>query len=174
MLDFRVGSNWLILCLLNFEGCQLWHQLSQKFLHQFQKFLCPLCCKFSEFSKASPLHYILMILKEVMTKNQKIKKSEDMPISANPEIQPFFRVKFFNFFFIPMPKEYQSEKSPIFDSQKSPKTLRKLHIMSQLYAAKVCQLFCNTRQIYPSFKVSRYLFYCFNLIFVYELAISDI
>ena len=44
-----------------------------------------------------------------------------------------------------MPKEYQSEKSPIFDSQKSPKTLRKLHIMSQLYAAKVCQLFCNTR-----------------------------
>ena len=46
-----------------------------------------------------------------------------------------------------MPKEYQSEKSPIFDSQKSPKTLRKLHIMSQLYAAKVCQLFCNTRYL---------------------------
>ena len=46
-----------------------------------------------------------------------------------------------------MPKEYQSEKSPIFDSQKSPKTLRKLHLMSQLYAAKVCQLFCNTRYI---------------------------
>ena len=80
MLYFRVGSNWLILCLLNFEGCQLWHQLSQTFLHQFKKILCPLCCKFSEFSKASPLHYILMILKEVMTKNQKIKKSENMPI----------------------------------------------------------------------------------------------
>ena len=31
-----------------------------------------------------------------------------------------------------MPKEYQSEKSPIFDSQKSPKTLRKLYIMSHL------------------------------------------
>ena len=42
-------------------------------------------------------------------------------------------------------KEYQSEKSPIFDSQKSTKTTRKLHRMSQLYAAKVCQLFCNTR-----------------------------
>ena len=40
---------------------------------------------------------------------------------------------------------YQSEKSPIFDSQKSTKTTRKLHIMSQLYAVKVCQLFCNTR-----------------------------
>ena len=47
--------------------------------------------------------------------------------------------------FIFKAKEYQSEKSPIFDSQKSPKTQRKLHIMSQLYAAKVCQLFCNTR-----------------------------
>ena len=46
-----------------------------------------------------------------------------------------------------MPKEYQSEKSPIFDSHKSQKTLRKLHIMSQVYAAKVCQLFCNTRYI---------------------------
>ena len=37
-----------------------------------------------------------------------------------------------------MPKEYQSEKSPIFDSHKSPKTLRKLHIMSQLYAYNRC------------------------------------
>ena len=80
MLDFRVGSNWLILCLLNFEGCQLWHQLSQTFLHQFQKFLCPSCCKFPKFSKASPTFYILMILKEGMAKNQKIKKLEKLPI----------------------------------------------------------------------------------------------
>merc|ERR1711884_241580 len=57
----------------------------------------------------------------------------------------FFRVKFFNFFFIHMPKEYQSEKSPIFDSHKSPKTQRKLHIMSQLYASEVYKMFCNTR-----------------------------
>ena len=78
-----------------------------------------------------------MILKEGMAKNQKIKKSENLPIWANPEIQPFFRVKFLNFFFIHLPKEYQSEKSPIFDSQKSSKTQRKLHIMSQLYAFKV-------------------------------------
>ena len=49
--------------------------------------------------------------------------------------------------FIFKAKEYQSEKSPIFDSQKSTKTTRKLHIMSQLYAAKVCQLFCNTRYL---------------------------
>ena len=101
-LDFRVGSNWLILWLLNFEGCQLWHQLSQTFLHQFHQFLCQSCCNFPEFSKASPTFYILMILKEGMAKNQKIKKSENLPISANSDIQPFFRVKFFNFFKIHM------------------------------------------------------------------------
>ena len=49
--------------------------------------------------------------------------------------------------FIFKAKEYQSEKSPIIDSQKSTKTTRKLHIMSPLYAAKVCQLFCNTRYV---------------------------
>ena len=54
--------------------------------------------------------------------------------------------------FIFKAKEYQSEKSPMFDSQKSTKTTRKLHIMSQLYAAKVCQLFCNTR--YFKFKLN--------------------
>ena len=50
--------------------------------------------------------------------------------------------------FIFKANEYQSEKSPIFDSQKNTKTTRKLHIMSQLYGAKVCQLFCNTRYYY--------------------------
>ena len=38
-----------------------------------------------------------------------------------------------------MPKEYQSEKSPIFDSQKSPITQRKLHIMSQF---TICFTIC--------------------------------
>ena len=47
-----------------------------------------------------------------------------------------------------MSKEYQSEKSPIFDSHKSPKTQRKLHIMFQLYASEVYQMFCNTRYVY--------------------------
>ena len=44
-----------------------------------------------------------------------------------------------------MAKEYQSEKSPIFDSQKSKKTRRKLLKMSHLKAHKVYQMFCNTR-----------------------------
>ena len=75
-LDFRVGSNWLILWLLNFEGCQLWHKLSQAFLHQFFQFMCSSCCKIPEFSKTPPTSYIWMNLKEVVTKNQKNKKSE--------------------------------------------------------------------------------------------------
>ena len=86
MLYFGVGSNWLIFCLLNFGGCKLWQQLSQTFLLQFQNFLCPFSWKFPEFSKASPTFYILMILKEVMAKNQNLKKSENMPIEAYPEI----------------------------------------------------------------------------------------
>ena len=44
-----------------------------------------------------------------------------------------------------MAKEYQSEKSPIFDSQKSKKTRRKLLKMSHIKAYKVDQTFCNTR-----------------------------
>ena len=32
--DFRGGSKWLNYYRLNFEGCQLWIQLSQIFLHQ--------------------------------------------------------------------------------------------------------------------------------------------
>ena len=101
MLDFRVGSNWLILCLLNFESCQLWHQLSETFLHHFLKFFCQLCWKIPEFSKTPPTSYIWMNLKEVVTKNQKNKKSEKMPIWANPEMLSFFRVTFFNFFLHP-------------------------------------------------------------------------
>ena len=54
-----------------------------------------------------------MNLKEVVTKNQKNKKSEKCQFAwANPEM-----LSFFNFFL----QEYQSEKSPIFDSQGSTK-----------------------------------------------------
>ena len=76
----------------------------------------------------------------------KIQQARNEPILANPEIQHFFRIIFSKNMFIFKAKEYQSEKLPIFDSQKSTKTTRKLHIMTLLYAAKVCQLFCNTRQ----------------------------
>ena len=47
-----------------------------------------------------------------------------------------------------MAKEYQSEKSPIFDSQKSKKTRRKLLKMSHIKAYKLDQMFCNTRYVF--------------------------
>ena len=71
---------------LNFEGCQLWRQLSETFLHQFWKFLCPYCCNSPEFSITFPTSYNWLILKEVVTKNQKNKKLQNMLIWANPEI----------------------------------------------------------------------------------------
>ena len=46
-----------------------------------------------------------------------------------------------------MGKEIQSEKLPIFDSQKSTKSTIKLLKMSQLKAFKVDQTFCNTLYI---------------------------
>ena len=61
-----------------------------------------------------------------------------MPIWANPEM-----LSFFNFFL----QEYQSEKSPIFDSQGSTKKTRKLLKISHLLAYKVDRMFCNTRYI---------------------------
>ena len=42
-----------------------------------------------------------------------------------------------------MAKEYQSEKSPIFDSQKSQKTQRKLHIMSSYMLLKFTSCFAT-------------------------------
>ena len=67
----------------------------------------------------------------------KIQQAKNEPILANPEIYHFSRIIFSKNVFIFKALEYQSEKSPIFDSQKSLKKQRKLHIMSQLYASKV-------------------------------------
>ena len=67
------------------------------------------------------------------------------PIWANPEILHFSWLYFQQKIFISMAKEYQSEKSPIFYSQKSKKTRRKLLKMSHIKAYKVDQMFCNTQ-----------------------------
>ena len=45
--------------------------------------------------------------------------------------------------FIFIAKEYQNEKSPIFDSQKGTKTRRKLLKMSHIKAYKVDHRFCQ-------------------------------
>ena len=46
-----------------------------------------------------------------------------------------------------MAQEYQNEKSPIFDSQKSKKTRKKLLKLSHIKAYKVDQVFRNTRYL---------------------------
>ena len=61
-----------------------------------------------------------------------------------------------------MPKEYQNEKSPTIESQKSKKTRRKLLKMSHIKAFKVDQVFCNTR--YKSIYLQNYTLTVIDLI----------
>ena len=138
MLDIRVGSDWLIFCWLNFEGCQLWHQLSQTFLHQFFKFLCPSCCKIPEFSKTPPTSYIWMNLKEVVTKNQKNKKSEKC------QFEPTQKCYHFSTFFC---KSTKVKNRPYLTVKGAQKKTRKLLKISHILAYKVDRMFCNTRYI---------------------------
>ena len=66
----KVSFWWQILIL--FRGvCQLQGQLSQPFLNQFSKFLCPFCCKFPEFFETPILFLICMIMKDAMDKKPK-------------------------------------------------------------------------------------------------------
>ena len=48
-----------------------------------------------------------------------------MPFWANPDIKPFLRMRFFNFFLNHMVQKYQNEIAPIFYYGKSPKTNEK-------------------------------------------------
>ena len=50
---------------------------------------------------------------------------KNMPIWANPEIQPFLRLRFFNFFLDNMVQKYQNEIAPIFYYGISTKTNEK-------------------------------------------------
>ena len=123
MQDFKVVSNWLILCLLNFESCQLWHQLSQTFFHQFRKKLCPSCWKFPEFSKAFPTFYILTILMEWpkirKLRNQKICQFEPTLKSS------LFSVPNFSTFFHPCAQRVPKWKIVHIWQSKEPKNTKK-------------------------------------------------
>ena len=48
-----------------------------------------------------------------------------MSIWANPEIWPFFRTRFLNFFFIPVVQEYLNEIAPTLHGPNKLKTLGK-------------------------------------------------
>ena len=65
-----------------------------------------------------------------------------------------------------MGKEIQSEKLPIFDSQKSTKSTIKLLKMSQLKAFKVDQTFCNTLYLQKTIIYNEKGFF-FKLYFIY-------
>ena len=105
---------------MNFGGCQLWVQLSQAFLHQFWKFLCSSCCKFSETHST---FWICMILKDVMEKkngNQKICQFEPT-LKSNL----FGDWDFLTFFSIRWPKSTRMKNRPYWMVKKSPKHQKK-------------------------------------------------
>ena len=85
-----------------------------------------------------------MFFKDVMDKNPKNQKSENMSIWANPEIQPFWKIRFFNFFFNQMTQMYQNEKSPILNGQKKSKTSEKVLKMRDLEGPTTFRPFENT------------------------------
>ena len=96
MLDFRVGSNWLILCLLNFESCQLWHQ---DISSSISKICVPILLQISWILQNTPYHFYWY---------------------------GFEGMRFFNLFLTYMVQKYQNEISPIFYYGKKLKTSGKL------------------------------------------------
>ena len=59
-----------------------------------------------------------MVWKYVIDKKPKKIEFRKLPNWDNPEIQPFLRMHFFNFFLINMSQEYKKEKSPIIMNDK--------------------------------------------------------
>ena len=73
-----------------------------------------------------------MFLNKVMQETRKICTTENGPIWATPENLPFLKMKFINFFLIPMDQKYQNESAPIFCYAKSRKYCLKLLIIAVL------------------------------------------
>ena len=61
-------------------------------------------------------------MKNAMDKKLKKLKSEKMPLWANPEILPFFRIRFLNLIIIPVVQEYLNEISPTLQGPNKLKT----------------------------------------------------
>ena len=114
-----ISADW-IFRVANFGFNYLRH-----FFNNFANYCAHLTVNFLNFWK-HPKHFILeRFLKGVMDKKHKIQKSENMPFWANPDIKPFLRMRFFNFFLNHMVQKYQNEIAPIFYYGKSPKTNEK-------------------------------------------------
>ena len=76
--------------------------------------LLPILLQISWIFQNTPNFCNLMVLMGVMEKKTKNQTTENMPFWANPEIQPFLKMRFFNFFLNHMVQKYQNEISPIF------------------------------------------------------------
>ena len=87
--------------------------------------LVPLLLQISWIFQNTPNIYNLMVLKGVMDKKTKIRHKKICQFEANPDILPFLRMSFFNFFLNHMVQKYQNEISPIFYYGISRKTYEK-------------------------------------------------
>ena len=106
IIDIRVGSDWLIFCWLNFERCQLWCQLNANFLN---------------FPKHPQLLTFGWIWRKLWPKIRKKRNKKICQFEPTLKSYLFSGWNFLVFF-----------SSPIFDSQKSTKTTRKLLKMSHI------------------------------------------
>ena len=78
----------------------------------------------------------------------KIQLVENEPYCASPEILPFFRMRFINFFLACMVQKYQNERAPIFYYGNSPKNSKKDQKVAGLQLLDWIQPFWMTRYIH--------------------------
>ena len=118
----EVASNGSISADWVFRVANFGFNYLRHFSVDFQNSCAHLTANFLNFWK-HPKHFRLeRFWRELWTKKHKNQKSDNMPYWATPEIKPFFRMRFFNFFLIYMVQKYQNEISPIFYYGKSLKT----------------------------------------------------
>ena len=115
-----ISADW-IFRVVNFGFHYLRH-----FSINFENSWAHLAANFLNFSK-HPKHFLFgWFLRKLWTKNQKSWRWENMPIWTNPEIEPFLRVAFLNFFLFPVAQEYHNKWAPALNGQKKWKTSGKL------------------------------------------------
>ena len=121
-----ISADW-IFRVVNFGFHYLIH-----FSIIFENSWADLAANFLNFSK-HPKHFLFgWFLWKLWMKNQKCWRSENMPIWANPEIQPFLSVAFFNFFLFPVAQEYHNKWAPALKGRKKWKTYGKLPKITNL------------------------------------------
>ena len=119
---FRVGSNWPIFSFTFWGVANFKFNFVSHFLINFKNSCAYLGANFLNFLKPPPAFKIWMFLNKVMQETRKICTTENGTIWAAPKNLPFLKMKFINFFLIPLGQKYQNESAPIFCYAKSTKT----------------------------------------------------